>query len=130
MKKYIFTNEEKHQVQEAVKALEKESCGEIVPYFTRQSDDYSEVSWRTSAVLGIVGLAIIALLSYTWMLPVISFLEAFVVILALMIIGYFLPVLFPVLKHLFISDDRIMEMVSLRAKEAFLNEKYLTRKNE
>ena len=123
MKKYIFTNDEKHSVQEAVKALEKESCGEIVPFFTRQSDDYSEVSWHMSAILGIAGLAIIALLSYTWMLPAISFLEAFVVILFLMILGYFLPILFPVLKRIFISDDRIMEMVSLRAKEAFLNEK-------
>ncbi|WP_420576547.1 TPM domain-containing protein [Ekhidna sp.] len=123
MKKYIFTKEEKHRVKEAVEALEKESCGEIVPFFTRQSDDYSEVSWHLAAILGIAGLAIIAMLSYTWLLPALSFLEAFVVILVLMILGYFLPVLFPVIKRVFISDERAMEMISLRAKEAFLNEK-------
>ena len=123
MKKYIFTKEEKHRVKEAVEALEKESCGEIVPFFTRQSDDYSEVSWHLAAILGIAGLAIIAMLSYTWLLPALSFLEAFVVILALMMFGYFLPVLFPVIKRVFISDERAMEMISLRAKEAFLNEK-------
>jgi len=123
MKKYIFTKEEKHRVKEAVEALEKESCGEIVPFFTRQSDDYSEVSWHLSAILGIAGLAIIAMLSYTWMLPALSFLEAFVVILALMMIGYFLPIVFPIIKRVFVSDERAMEMISLRAKEAFLNER-------
>ncbi|GAB4237508.1 MAG: hypothetical protein Tsb0034_12700 [Ekhidna sp.] len=123
MKKYLFTEEEKRQVKAAVEALEKESCGEIVPFFTRKSDDYSEVSWHLAAILGISGMAIFALLSYTWLLPPISFLEAFIVILVLMIIGYMLPTIFPILKRVFISDERAMEMVSLRAKEAFLNEK-------
>ncbi|SNS44623.1 putative membrane protein [Ekhidna lutea] len=123
MKKYIFTEEEKHQVKEAVKALEKESCGEIVPFFTRKSDDYAEVSWHLSAILGISGFGIIALLSYTWMLPALSFLEVFIVILGLMAIGYFLPILFPILKRILVSEERAMEMISLRAKEAFINEK-------
>jgi len=123
MKKYIFTNEEKHRVKEAVESLEKESCGEIVPFFTRKSDYYDEVSWHLSSILGIGGLAIISLLSYVWLLPSLSFLEAFIVILGLMIFGYFMPILFPILKRVFISEGRMMEMISLRAKEAFLNEK-------
>lgn len=123
MKKYIFTAEEKHSVKEAVEALEKESCGEIVPFFARKSDNYDEVSWHLSAIIGVVGLAVIALLSYTWMLPAISFLEAFFVILGLMIFGYFLPIIFPILKRFFVSEERAMEMISLRAKEAFINEK-------
>ena len=123
MKKYIFTKEDKHRVKEAVEALEKESSGEVVPFFTRQSDDYDEVSWHLAAVLGISGISIIALLSYTWLLPSISFLEALIVITGLMVFGYFLPILFPILKRTFISKERMMEMVSLRAKEAFLNEK-------
>ncbi|WP_370088267.1 TPM domain-containing protein [Ekhidna sp.] len=123
MKKYIFTEEEKRRVKEAVEALERESCGEIVPFFTRSSDDYSEVSWHVAAILGIAGLAIIALLSYTWMLPALSYFEAFLVILGLMITGYSLPIIFPVFKRVFVSDERAMEMISLRAKEAFLNEK-------
>ncbi|WP_420317367.1 TPM domain-containing protein [Ekhidna sp.] len=123
MKKYIFTNEEKHQVKEAVQALEKESCGEIVPFFARKSDDYAEVSWHLSALFGISGFGVIALLSYTWMLPALSFLEVFIMILGLMAIGYFLPILFPILKRILVSEERAMEMISLRAKEAFINEK-------
>lgn len=123
MKKYIFTDTEKKQVEEAVASLEKESCGEIVPFFARKSDDYSEVSWYIASLLGIAGLAVIALLSYTWILPPLSFLEAFITILALMVVGYFLPILLPIIKRLIVSDQRALEMVSLRAKEAFLNEK-------
>lgn len=123
MKKYIFTEEEKRRVKETVEALERESCGEIVPFFTRNSDDYSEVSWHIAAILGLTGLAIIALLSYTWMLPALSYFEAFAVILGLMITGYSLPIIFPIFKRVFVSDERAMEMISLRAKEAFLNEK-------
>lgn len=123
MKKYIFTDEEKHLVKEAVASLEKESCGEIVPFFARKSDDYSEVSWYMASLLGISGLAVIALLSYTWSLPPLSFFEAFITVVGLMLVGYFLPVILPALKRLATSKERAMEMVSLRAKEAFLNEK-------
>ena len=123
MKKYIFTEEEKKHVKDAVKALEKESCGEIVPFFTGKSDDYDEVSWHIAALFGIIGLAIISLLSYTWMLPSISYIESFFAILALMVFGYFLPIFLPGIKMAMVSQDRMLEMVSLRAKEAFLNEK-------
>ncbi|MEP1034135.1 hypothetical protein [Ekhidna sp.] len=123
MKKYTFTEAEKHQVKEAVEALEKESCGEIVPFFARKSDNYTETSWYIAALLGVAGLAVIALLSYTWSLPPLSFIEAFMLVIVLMLAGYFLPILFPVLKRLIVSDERALEMVSLRAKEAFLNEK-------
>ena len=123
MKKYIFTDTEKQQIEEAVVSLEKESCGEVVPFFARKSDDYSEVSWYLATLLGIAGLAVIALLSYTWILPPLSFIEAFATVVLLMVVGYFLPILFPILKRLTVSEERALEMVSLRAKEAFLNEK-------
>lgn len=122
MRKYLFTDQEKHNVKEAVQALEKESCGEIVPFFVHKSDDYNEVSWHISSLLGIGGLAVISLLSYLWRLPATSFLEAFFIIFSLMIFGYFLPMIFPILKRIFKSEKRAMEMVDLRAKEAFLNE--------
>jgi len=123
MKKYIFSEEEKHQVKAAVEALEKESCGEIVPYFARKSDDYPEVSWRLAALLGLSGLGFVAGLSYTWLLPPLSYLETFVLVVFPMILGYFVPVLFPVVKRAFTSTERMMQMIELRAKEAFLNEK-------
>lgn len=123
MKKYIFTETEKQQIKQAVASLEKESCGEVVPFFTRKSDEYAEVSWYIASLMGIVGLAVIALLSYTWSLPPLSFLEALITVVSLMVVGYLLPILFPILKRLIISDQHALEMVSLRAKEAFLNEK-------
>jgi putative membrane protein len=49
--------------------------------------------------------------------------EASVVILVLAVIGYAIPMVFPGIKRILISKDRALEMVSLRAKEAFLNEK-------
>ena len=123
MKKYIFTEEEKHKVKEAVQSLEKESSGEIVPFFARRSDDYSEVHWYLAAILGAAGLGIISLMSYTWLLPSISILEVFIVVFGLMVIGYFIPAIFPIIKRMFISEERAMEMITLRAAEAFLNEK-------
>lgn len=123
MKKYTFTKEEKRQIEEAVASLEKESCGEIVPFFARKSDEYSEVSWQIAALLGLSSMAILAFLSYAWLLPPISYLESFVLISLIMLVGYFLPLLFPALRRSMISEEKAREMVALRAKEAFLNEK-------
>lgn len=123
MKKYEFTEQEKEAVKAAVEALEKESCGEVVPLFITQSDDYPEISWYISALFGISTLGVIALLSYLWILPEISYIEAFIGILLFMVSGYAIPLIFPALKRVLVSKERALEMVSLRAQEAFLNEK-------
>lgn len=123
MKKYIFTEEEKKNVKLAVESLEKDSCGEIVPFFARKSDHYHEVSAYLSLILSSSSFVILALLSYSWMLTDISLLEMTLIPLSFAIIGYIIPVIFPGIRRLLISKDRALEMVSLRAKEAFLNEK-------
>jgi putative membrane protein len=123
MKKYIFTEEEKERVKLAVESLEKESCGEIVPFFARKSDHYHEVSAYLSLILSSSAFVILALLSYLWMLAGLSLFEMTIIPLAFALIGYMVPILFPGIKRLLISKDHALEMVSLRAKEAFLNEK-------
>lgn len=122
MKKYVFTEQEKKQVEQAVQELEKESCGEIVPFFVRKSDDYDETSWFFAFILTIAAIGVLALLSYIWILPSISYVESFVIVVACSILGYFIPIISPNIKRILIGRDRALHMCSLRANEAFLNE--------
>lgn len=124
MAKYTFTEAEKDQVKQAVKDLETVSCGEIVPYFVKSSDDYAEASWYMSTVFGTLAAMIIGLLSYTWMLPFrLTPLEISLVVMGAILIGFFVPVVVPATKRLIIAKDRQAERVNQRAAEAFLVEK-------
>ncbi|WP_258105481.1 TPM domain-containing protein [Marinoscillum sp. MHG1-6] len=124
MAKYTFTSGEKEQVKQAVKDLEKVSCGEIVPYFVNSSDDYSEATWYSSASLGAISTIVMGLLSYTWMLPFhLTPLEVSIVILISLIIGFLVPVVLPQSRRLIISRDKQEQRVRQRAAEAFLTEK-------
>lgn len=124
MAKYIFTNEEKEQVKQAVKDLETVSCGEIVPYFVNSSDEYAEASWYTATALSGFVSVLIAVLSYTWKLPFeLTPLEVSLAIFSAMILGFLVPILFPQTRRLIISRDRQVERVNQRALAAFLNEK-------
>lgn len=123
-KRYTFTSEEKQQVEQAVKDLEKDSCGEIVPFFVRSSDDYAEASWYTSTIFGAFVGMLIGVLSYTWTLPLrLTPMEVSVVIVSAMIVGFLVPIVFPQSRRLIISKERQAERVNHRAMEAFLNEK-------
>lgn len=128
MKKYNFSDEEKSLVAEAVKNLEKESCGEIVPVFVRRSSAYQEVGWLLSAVLAVSTMGLLMVLSYTWMIPTMSYLQSGTLIICAAAIGYLLPRIFPVVKRGLASEERMMEMVSLRAQEAFLQEQVFATK--
>lgn len=123
MKKYLFTDQEKENIKAAVKALEKESCGEIVPFFARSSDSYEEASWRVASILGAGGLVVVGALSFSWNLPSITVLEICIGIIGLMILGYLIPLFFPVLKRLILSKERLLEGVERGARDAFLSEK-------
>ena len=122
-KRYTFTERDKEQIKEAVAALEQESCGEIVPYFVQSSDDYPEASWYLASMLSAFGLILVAVLSYLWALPFsITLMESSIGILALLVLGYILPLLIPSLKRLLISNEILMHRVHQRASMAFLNE--------
>jgi len=123
MGKYIFTDIEKKVVKEAVQELEKESCGEIVPYFTQSSDDYTEASWYLATILGVIVLVSMAALSYLWVLPLrLTPFEVSIFGLFAMILGYVLPLLIPSLKRLIIPSSIMYERSLTRARDAFLRE--------
>jgi len=46
MAKHPFSQQDLDRITEAVKAAEKKTSGEIVVYFTTESDNYEEISWR------------------------------------------------------------------------------------
>ncbi|HCX23167.1 MAG: hypothetical protein CMB80_15765 [Flammeovirgaceae bacterium] len=124
MAKYTFTETEKEQVKQAVKDLETVSCGEIVPYFVNSSDDYAEASWYTAGILGGGTSAILAVLSYTWLLPMrVTPFEISLFILGAFVVGFLIPVILPQSKRLIISRDSQAERVNQRALQAFMNEK-------
>jgi putative membrane protein len=123
MKRYQFTEEEKKEIEEAVKSLETRSCGEVVPYFVRSSQSYPEVAWRLSALMGFSSAALLCLLGYFWLLPSeIHLLEGFILVIILMIVGYALPVIFPSFVRLLVSKENMNWHVRSRAMNAFLEE--------
>lgn len=123
-KKYTFTDEEKQQIEQAVKELETVSCGEVVPYFVRSSDDYAEASWYVGALLSGFITVMIGVLSYTWLLPFrITPMELSAGIFASLVLGFLFPIVFPQAKRWIISKERQEQRVNQRALEAFLNEK-------
>lgn len=122
-RKYIFTEEEKQQVAQAVKDLETVSCGEIVPYFVQRSDDYAEASWYSSTILAAFVSIMIGLLSYTWMLPFrLTPFEVTLTVFVALVVGFLVPVILPKTKRWLIAGDRQALRVKQRAYEAFLNE--------
>ncbi|MEO9474260.1 MAG: hypothetical protein ABJG41_01955 [Cyclobacteriaceae bacterium] len=124
MARYTFTSDEKEQVKQAVKDLEKVSCGEIVPYFVNSSDDYSEVSWYLSSAFGLITTITMGFLSYTWMLPVhVTPLEVSVVTFLSIVLGFLTPLIFPQIKRFIVTRDKQMKRVSQKAAEAFLTER-------
>lgn len=123
MSKYTFSAAEKAAVEQAVKDLETVSCGEIVPFFVRASDEYREASWFLSVALAILTAGGIGILSYLWLLPFqITPLEQSLVVIAVAVLGYILPLLFPALKRLLVAKERQALRVQQRAMEAFLSE--------
>jgi putative membrane protein len=118
---FKFSEADKTKIEESVARLEKETSGELVPYFVNKSDDYIEVSWFLAAVFGAFGLLLVFSLSLFWSLPYgISMMEIFAFPIMLMVIGYFLPVLFPTLKAYPPGQQKIDQRVMQRAMEAYL----------
>lgn len=124
MSKYTFNDSDKEKIKQAVKAAEKETCGEIVPYFVNSSDDYNEASWYLSTLFGLATLIFLGLLSFMWMLPVrLTPLEISLFSVGLMTLGFLVPIVFPVSRRFIISKETQESRVQTRAMDAFLQEK-------
>lgn len=122
-KKFRFSEEQKEQIKAAIIDLESHSSGEIVPYFAHKSDDYQEARWKSAVVLSVFGAMLLAIASYSWMLPfAVTPLEDAIYIAILMLIGYFIPVLFPSMIRFLLNDDQLHSRVMNRALAIFLQE--------
>lgn len=121
--KFTFSEQEKQQIKEAVEVAERKTAGEIVPYFTEQSDEYEVVALRGAIIFIIAALFITGLLSYTWALPFpITPLEIIIFTLAMGALGFFLTQYIRPLKRLMIPGELMRERVQQKALMAFLAE--------
>ncbi len=123
MSKSIFTNNDKEQIQEAIAGLEKESSGELVLYYAKNSDDYINANWKFSGVIALVFSIIIIGLSYVWLLPAyFTPIVMGVTILSSMIFGYLIAYFFPFLRYSVTSENIVSQRVLTKAKDVFLQE--------
>ncbi len=121
--RFKFSEEQKQNIKEAIADLETHSSGEIVPYFTHRSDEYFEARWKCAVLLSVFGALLLAIASYTWMLPfAVTPLEDAIYIGILMLIGFFIPVIFPSTIRFFLSEDSLHARVMSRAMSVFLQE--------
>lgn len=123
MANFKFTSAEKDKVSEAIKKLELESSGEIVPYIAKKSDDYDEARWFSAVYFLGASLVIEVILSYLWLLPgYFTPMISSLISLGFGLVGYLVPTLFPRTRLFFISEERMMERVGERALEVFVDE--------
>lgn len=122
-KRFEFSEEDKNQVKEAVKRLEKATLGEMVVYFARSSDVYLEACWKFAALLGISAAILMGALSWMWMLPAeITVFNAALIIAAMMAVGYLITYFIPRLRLSFIPADIVNQRVITKARDMFLQE--------
>lgn len=128
--KFTFTEKEKQRIKEAVVTAESKTAGEIIPFFTEESDDYEEVPLRAALLFMIAGLFIAGLLSYTWTLPFpITPLEIIIFIVAMGALGFVLAKFVPPLKRFMIPEEVLQERVEQKALVAFLEEEVFQTEN-
>jgi putative membrane protein len=122
-KRFDFNDEQKQNVEQAVKDLELESSGEIVVYFARKSDSYQQGSWKLSVILGLLGLIAVISLSYLWMLPsAFSVMNIAMFVLILIILGPAITYFFPSVRLAFVPLNVMDHRVVTKARDVFLQE--------
>lgn len=130
MKVKTFSEKDKERIREAVKAAESRTSGEIVTYFVQQSDEYEEVRLRSVLMFVAAPLLIMAILSYSWLLPVhMTPLMVAIISIAAGFVGYILPEIWPAFRRLLLSEGRLQNAVERRAMAAFLTEEVFSTEN-
>ena len=123
MAKQIFTTDQKQRITDAVAALEKESSGELVLYYAKNSDSYREAAWKLTAIMGITSVLATALAAYFWILPALfTPIMLSVVIASIMLATYAIAALLPVLRVAITNDAIIEHRVLTKARDMFLQE--------
>lgn len=121
---HFFTREEQSRIEAAVKEAESKVSGEIVPVFVWQSDTYPEARLK-AFISGFILTACIILLIDEWM----GWAEFFLLqnpfyFLGSSVLGGFIGALLvqfiPVVKHFFVSPQRMDYCVDSLARRTFL----------
>ncbi|MCF6366468.1 MAG: hypothetical protein L3J35_09745 [Bacteroidales bacterium] len=130
MKKIKFTEQEKQNIKEAVRKVEKTTSGEIVTFFVKKSDNYNgTVAWA-SLFASILFLIIINALSYFWLLPFkFNILNYSIFQIVLMGLTFISVSFIPFIKRVLISSKKKEEAVHKKATEAFINEEVFNTKD-
>lgn len=123
MAKQLFTSEQKQQITEAVAALEKESSGELVLYYAKNSDYYQGAAWKLTGIMGITFTLIAAFASYLWVLPALFTPIVLSLVIALVLVAtYVLATLIPLLRVTITADVTVEHRVLTKARDMFLQE--------
>lgn len=123
MAKHIFTSSEKEQITQAVAALEKESSGELVLYYAKNSDKYMGAAWKLTGIMGISFAVIAAFAAYQWVLPALFTPIVLSAVIALVMLAtYVLALLMPLLRVAITSDTIVEHRVLTKARDMFLQE--------
>ncbi len=118
-----FSQNDLDRLQEAVRATEGKTSGEVVPYVVLQSDDYDEAELRGAIVFSLVpALFYFCIMMFTdvwllWGAP-----EIVLAIFAFMSLGWLLTGKIASLKRFFAGRNLMNRRVEQRAEEAFLAE--------
>lgn len=120
MPQQLFSNEELHRIENAIKAAEARSSGEIVPVFARQSSFYEMALWRGGFILALFkGLLLVVLNEIT---DILLFMPPYLWIIFVFssgIIGAAFVVQIPSLKRLLIGRKTLHARVVDQAQNMF-----------
>lgn len=123
MPKINIPDQEKIKIEQAVTEFEKKTHCEMVPYIVTQSDKYRQAPFVASLITGVILILALNILSNLWMLPFKFDIFSYSIIFLLIVFLVFGLVYFiPKLRIAIIPEKVEKEMVSRRAKEAFLDE--------
>ena len=118
-----FSQTEKDKISKAVQEAEKNTSGEIVPYFVDKSDNYNEAPIYSALAAGVFLVIILNILSQLWLLPFkFDTLNYSVMLIGIMTIVFLAVMFIPPLKRVVVSDGRKAAMVNKRAMQAFVEE--------
>lgn len=119
----LFTQEELLQIKNAVIEAEKNSGGEIVPIFSRQSSWYEQTLWRAGALFSLLTAILFTILYLSsdvllWLPPYLWLLICTTGGIA----GATLTESVPALKRFFISRESLQQQVEGRAQQLFVEQ--------
>ena len=119
----FFSPADHAAIEAAVREVEAQSAGEIVPYAVERSDHYLGALWHAATLGALLGALAAALVHWTWELwggPVVLWIA--LPPAAGAALGWVAALAIPALRRLLVPDDVLATRVRQRAAQAFLDE--------